>query len=234
MTEYSIKTAFKNPSDYNAYDYFVCRRGKPREYAKRLTQDPAAMLADFADYFDDYRNLKIAAIADTDGSYAIPMACLGAEITIFGVSEEAKKYAEKTAEAAETAITYETEDFINTDVRFFNSFDTVLIKGSVIHYFYDIEKFFSIVRSILKPDGRLICIDFQPKCQQDVCIVRKHRYNHIHAQMPEVSLKRFSLTEILREISCCGLKITSLNEKKVQDGNITKTAAILTAEKINN
>ena len=104
MVEYSIPTEFKKAEDYNAYDYFVYKNGEPADRAKKIAADPAALLEDFSDFFEDYKGLKIAAISDTDGSSAVPMACMGAEVTIFGIFNDAKRYALKTAEAAGVCI----------------------------------------------------------------------------------------------------------------------------------
>ncbi|MDE6710682.1 MAG: class I SAM-dependent methyltransferase, partial [Oscillospiraceae bacterium] len=217
MIEYSIPTAFKNAEDYNAYDYFVYKNGKPADRGKKITADPAAMLEDFAGYFEDYKGLKIAAISDTDGSYAIPMACMGAEVTVFGIFEEGKKYALKTAEAAGVNINYEICDVLDMDKRFFDSFDAVVIKRGTIHYFYDIETFFNIIRRALKTGGKLYCIDFHPFYKEDVCLVSKHRFSNIQRLLPEASEKRFALTDILQAVSLCGLKITSFDEEIVTD-----------------
>ncbi|MDE5741233.1 MAG: class I SAM-dependent methyltransferase [Oscillospiraceae bacterium] len=232
MVEYAIPTAFKNADDYNAYDYFVCKNGEPVERAKKIIQDPAAMLADFAEYFDGYKGLKIAAISDTDGSSAVPMAFMGAEVTVFGVFEEAKKYALKTAEAAGVQINYEVYDFLEMDERFFDSFDAVVIKGAAIHYFYDIETFFGNIRSMLKTGGKLVCIDFHPFYKEGVCRVSKHLFSSIQRQLPETSEKRFSLTDILQAVSLCGLKITAFDEETVNDEMGSETRACLTAEKV--
>lgn len=231
MVEYSIPTAFKNAEDYNAYDYFVYKNGKPAERAKKIVQDPAAMLEDLSDRFEDYKGLKIAAISDTDGSYSIPMACMGAEVTVFGIFEEAKKYALKTAEAAGVNISYEICDVLEMNERFFDSFDAVIIKRATIHYFYDIETFFNIISSMLKQGGKLVCIDFQPFYKEGVCLVSKHRFSNIQRKLPEACKKRFSLTDILQAVNLCGLKITSFDEETVTDELAAKTLANLTAEK---
>lgn len=232
MVEYTIPTEFKNSEDYNAYDYFVYKNGEPAERARKIAADPAAMLTDFFDCFEDYKGLKIAAISDTDGSSAVPMACMGAEVTIFGIFEEGKKYALKTAEAAGVSINYEICDFLETDKRFFDSFDAVIIKRAAIHYFYDIETFFGNVCRVLKTGGKLVCVDFQPFYKEGVCLVSKHRFSNIKRQLPEASEKRFALTDILQAVSLCGLKITSFDEETVADELAAKTWARLTAEKI--
>lgn len=232
MVEYTIPTEFKNSEDYNAYDYFVYKNGEPAERARKIAADPAAMLTDFANCFEDYKGLKIAAISDTDGSYAIPMACMGAEVTVFGIFEEGKRYALKTAEAAGVRINYEICDILETDERFFDSFDAVIIKRAAIHYFYDIDTFFGNVRSMLKTGGKLVCIDFHPFYKDGVCLVSKHRFSYIQRQLPEASEKRYVLTDILQAVSVCGLKITSFDEETVPDEMAAKTWACLTAEKI--
>lgn len=232
MVEYSVPTEFKNAEDYNAYDYFVCKNGKPAERAKEIAADPAAMLEDFSDFFEDYKGMKIAAISDTDGSYAIPMACMGAEVTIFGVFDDGKKYALKTAAAAGASINYEICDILEMDERFFYSFDAVIIKRAAIHYFYDIETFFGNVSRMLKTGGKLVCIDFHPFYKEGICLVSKHRFSNIQRRLPEASEKRFALTDILQAVSLCGLKITSFDEETVTDELAAKTWARLTAEKI--
>lgn len=232
MVEYSIPTEYKNAEDYNAYDYLAYKNGEPAERVEKILQDPAAMLTDFADCFDDYKGMKIAAISDTGGSYAIPMACMGAEVTIFGIFKEGRRYAVKTAEAAGVQINYEICDILEMDERFFDSFDAVIIKSSVIHYFYDAETFFNIIHSMLKQGGKLVCIDFHPFYMDGVCCVSKHRFSYIQRQLPEASEKRFALTDILQAISISGLKITSFDEETVTYELAAKTRACLTAEKI--
>lgn len=232
MIEYSISKTSKKADNYSAYDYFVYKNGKPAERAKKITADPAAMPEELSDCFEDYKGLKIAAISDTDGSYSIPMACMGAEVTIFGIFEEAKRYALKTAEAAGVHINYEICDFLESDERFFDSFDAVIIKRAVIHYFYDIETFFGNVFGLLKTGGKLVCVDFQPFYKEGVCLVSKHRFSNIQRQLPEASEKRFAITDILQAVSLCGLKITSFDEETVADELAAKTFARLIAEKI--
>lgn len=231
MIEYTIPTEFKNTEDYNAYDYFAYKNGEPAERGEKIVRDPAAMLEDFSEYFEDYKGLKIAAISDTDGSYAIPMSCMGAEVTIFGIFEDGKKYALKTAEAAGTSINYEICDVLEMNERFFGSFDAVIIKRAAIHYFYDIETFFGNISGLLKTGGKLVCIDFQPFYKEGVCLVSKHRFSYIQRLLPEASEKRFSLTDILQAVSLCGLKMTSFDEETVTDGLAAKTRACLTAER---
>ena len=160
------------------------------------------------------------------------MACMGAEVTIFGILTEAKRYALKTAEAAGVRINYEIVDFLETDERFFDSFDAVIIKRATIHYFYDIDTFFGNVRSVLKTGGKLVCIDFHPFYKDGVCLVSKHRFSNIQRRLPEASEKRFALTDILQAVSLCGLKITSFDEETITDELSARTYACLTAEKI--
>lgn len=231
MAEYKGRTKSKVPAIRSVYDYLVYKNGSPAKYAKKLSREPAAMLADFEDFFDGYEGLKIAAISDTDGSYAIPMACMGAETTVFGTLEEARGYVLKTAGSASVSINYEARDILEEDGNFPDGFDAVIIKRAVIHYFYDIETFFKIICSMLKKGGRLICIDFHPFYQNGVCCVGDHRFSHILRQFPEESEKRYALTDILQAISLCGLKITSFDEETVSDELTSRTRACLTAEK---
>lgn len=43
------------------------------------------------DYFDTYSGIKIANICGSCGKKAVPLAVLGAEVTVFDISEDNKK-----------------------------------------------------------------------------------------------------------------------------------------------
>lgn len=231
MVEYTIGAAFKNTEDYSIYDYMVHKNGKPAERAEKIMRDPAAMLKDFSVCFKNYKGLKIAAISDTGGSYSVPMACMGADVTVFGIFEDSKRYAQKTAEAAGVHINYEICDFMELDERFFGTFDAVIIKKAVIHYFYDIETFFGNVGSMLKKGGKLICYDFHPFYRDGICLAENGQFSNIRRQLPEAAAKRFALTDILQAVSTCGLRITSFDEETITDKSAARTLARLTAEK---
>lgn len=98
MKEYTVQN--KRAWEYNAYEFWVKQSGTPAERANKVLENPAGMLKRYADYFDTYEDVRIANICGSCGKKAVPLAVLGAEVTVFDISEENKRYALEVAEAA--------------------------------------------------------------------------------------------------------------------------------------
>ena len=86
--------------EYNAYDFWVSKCGEPSEMAKNALEDPRAMLKKYSRYFDDVTGMRIANICGSCGKKAIPLSILGAEVTVFDISQENGRYACEAASAA--------------------------------------------------------------------------------------------------------------------------------------
>ncbi len=99
----------------------------------------------------------------SNGRIAVPLAVLGANVTVFDISEENKRYALELADCADVSINYEIGDFNNVDLnRYGNVFDIAYLEGGILHYFHDLDLFFHSLYSIIKPGGKLILSDFHP------------------------------------------------------------------------
>ena len=161
MKDYSMQN--KKAWEYNAYEFWVNTCGTPSERAKKAVADPIGMLKRYSEYFDTYDGVQVANICGSCGKKAIPLALLGAQVTVFDISEDNKKYALETAKAAHVDITFEVCDIleINTE-KYGNYFDVVFMEGGILHYFHDIDEFMGIMSSLLKEGGKLICSDFHP------------------------------------------------------------------------
>ena len=85
---------------------FVKQAGAPVDRAKRDLENPIGMLKRYSDYFDSYNGVKIANICGSCGKKAVPLAILGAEVTVFDISEDNKKYALEVATAAEADFSF--------------------------------------------------------------------------------------------------------------------------------
>jgi len=99
----------------------------------------------------------------SNGRKAVPLAKLGADVTIIDISHENERYAMELAETAHAKINYFVEEFAtynNNELK--NSFDIALAEGGILHYFPEINLFFSKVSSYLCSDGLLILNDFHP------------------------------------------------------------------------
>lgn len=149
--------------NYNVYEFWVKKSGLPSKQADRVRKDPIASLKKFGPYFQDVKGKKIANICGSCGKKAIPLAVLGAEVTIFDISEDSKKYALETAEYAEVSIDYVLEDVLKlSETEYVGQFDIVFMEGGILHYFPDLKRFMKVMHQLLKPNGVLLCSDFHP------------------------------------------------------------------------
>ncbi|MGM0867575.1 MAG: hypothetical protein ACQEWF_23270 [Bacillota bacterium] len=80
--------------------------------AIHILENPRACLKKHKQYFEQIEGKKIANVCGSNGRKAVPLALLGAEVTVFDISEVNQKYALELAEYADTTINY-----IVTDIR---------------------------------------------------------------------------------------------------------------------
>ena len=137
--------------------------GLPADRAKKIVADPRGALKRHANYFDNNKGVRVANICGSCGKKAVPLAVLGADVTVFDISEDNKRYAVELADAAGVQIDYQVGDVLEIDMaKYGGTFDVVFMEGGVLHYFHDIEQFMGIMYGLLKPGGKLICSDFHP------------------------------------------------------------------------
>lgn len=161
MRDYSRQN--KAAWEFDAYDFWVRTAGTPEERARKDIADPLRMLKWHAAYFDRFEGIRIANICGSCGKKAIPLALLGAEVAIFDISEDNKRYACETAAAAGVSICFEVGDVLEIDMEKYGGyFDVVFMEGGVLHYFHDIDEFMKVMYCLLKPGGKMICSDFHP------------------------------------------------------------------------
>lgn len=161
MIEYSVQN--KKAWEYNAYEFWVRESGTPSQRAKKILKDPEGALKRYAGYLGTYQGVKIANICGSCGKKAVPLAVLGADVTVFDISEDNRRYALELAEAAQVRINFEVCDILEIPMEAYATcFDVVFMEGGVLHYFHDIGRFMKIMNSLLKPGGKMICSDFHP------------------------------------------------------------------------
>ena len=231
MKEYTKQ--HKKAWEYNAYEFWVKNAGTPAERAKEDTADPEKMLRKYAQYFDSYKGVRIANICGSCGKKAIPLALLGAEVTVFDISEDNRKYATETAEAANVTIGYEVCDVLEADLEKYGGyFDVVFMEGGILHYFHDIDEFMKMMNALLKPGGKMICSDFHPftKIVDSLKIgvpvmgyfcsdVYEGEMAHarfypeeIRRQMPKCSYRKYTVSEIINAIIRNGFSLKQFDE----------------------
>lgn len=231
MKDYSAQN--KKAWEYDAYGFWVRTAGTPSGRAQKDKEDPAGMLRRYADYFDGYEGVRIANICGSCGKKAVPLALLGAQVTVFDISEDNKRYALETAEAAGVDIGYEVCDILEIDMAKYRScFDVVFMEGGVLHYFHDIDEFMKIMYALLKPGGKMICSDFHPftkimdslKLEQPTMgyfstevfegeMAHARFYGEdIRRQMPRCMYRKYTISEILNSILCTGFCLKRFDE----------------------
>lgn len=214
MEDYSIQN--KKAWEYNAYDFWLREVGAPADRAKSILNNPLGALKKYAKYFDEYKGVKIANICGSCGKKAVPLAVLGAEVTVFDISEDNKKYAMELAEAVKVQIDYEVCDVLKIDLmKFGGCFDVVFMEGGILHYFHDINEFMKIMYALLKPNGKMICSDFHPFTKiSDALSFEQPTMSYFSTEVFEAEMAhaRFYEDEIRQQMPKCSYRKYNLSE----------------------
>lgn len=219
--------------EHDAYDFWVRQAGKPAERANLDMENPRAMLKNFSKYFEDVQGLKIANICGSCGKKAVPLAILGASVTVFDISEDNRRYACETAVAANTQLDFIVGDVMDIDLSVYGDyFDEVFMEGGILHYFHDIDKFMGIMNSMLKGSGKMICSDFHPiRKFTDIMGIgnqvtdyfskeiiegemphAKFYDDEIRSKFPKCYLRLYTIGEIMNAVINSGFVIKSFEE----------------------
>lgn len=233
----------KKAWEYNAYEFWTKKSGTPVERAKKDRENPIGRLKKYAKYFDTYEGIKVANICGSCGKKAIPLAVLGAKVTLFDISEDNKRYALEVAEAANVSILFELSDVLEIDLeKYGNYFDVVFMEGGILHYFHNIDEFMRVMHSLLKTGEKMICSDFHPYTKievgQDYFSTDVFEGEMAHApffpdeirkQMPKCSYRKYTISEIINAVINAGFTIERFDEhpawkNKVVPGEFTLVA----------
>lgn len=231
MKDYSLQ--HKKAWEYNAYDFWVMQAGTPEQRAEKDMENPVRMLKQHAAYFDRYEGIRVANICGSCGKKAIPLALLGSDVTVFDISEQNKRYAMETAEAAHVKINYEVCDVLSIDLEKYGGyFDVVFMEGGILHYFHDIDEFMSMMYVLLKKGGKMICSDFHPfgKIMDSLDMGRpamsyfsteiyegemahaRFFEESIRSRMPKCSYRRYTVSEIINAVIRSGMTLKQFDE----------------------
>ena len=152
----------KTAWEHQAYEFWKSQ-ASPVEKADYIKANPMARLRYHQDYFCDIEGKKIANLCGSNGRIATPLALLKADVTVFDISEENKRYALELANAAGVSINYVVTDICEIDtVVYGNGFDILYAEGGILHYFSNLTDFMKVVFAIAKPDAQFILSDFHP------------------------------------------------------------------------
>lgn len=231
MIDYSAQN--KKAWEYNAYEFWIRHAGTPEESARLARENPLRMLRRFARYFDAYEGVRVANICGSCGKKAIPLALLGADVTVFDISEDNRRYALEVAGAAGVSVRYEVGDVLDIDLeKYGGAFDVVFMEGGILHYFHDIDEFMRIMHGLMKSDGKMICSDFHPFNKISDCLelqqttmgyfsqeIVEGEMAHarffepeIRERMPKCSYRRYTVSEIINGVIGSGLILKRFDE----------------------
>lgn len=240
----------KKAWEYRAYEFWNKRDGSPQDKAMEIVKDPRASLKKHRDYFVEIQGLEIANICGSNGRKAVPLSLLGADVTVFDISEENRKYALELAECANTVIDYIAGDVYVIDVdKYKNRFDILYLEGGILHYFHDIDKLMTVLFAILKKGGRMILSDYHPfkrslssdfryipnyfdQESHNESIAYKQFFNeHEQPDFPAVSLRFYTISEIINAVAAIGFRLHRFDEHRGWDGENMPWEFTLVAEK---
>lgn len=222
----------KRAWEFNAYDFW-CSRSSPQALAAKAAADPVTQLRRYAQYFDEYAGVRVANICGSCGKKAVPLALLGADVTVFDISEDNRRYALEVAEAAGVTLNYQVCDVMSLDrERYAAAFDVVFMEGGVLHYFHDIAQLMDVMYALLKPGGKMICSDFHPFMKiMDTLNLQQQPVGYfstevvegemaharffpdeIRRQMPKCSYRRYNISEIINGVIHSGFALKQFDE----------------------
>ena len=199
-----------------------------------MRSDPASFLRHDLPYLGNVEGKRVINLLGSNGRKAVPLALLGAEVTVVDISPEGARYALELAEAAGVRINYLIADVTALPMQeLANNFDLAYMEGGVFHYFTDLSRIAKTVHGLLSPGGRLVASDFHPirKClsvnQGHICLAGNYFDEQFHDcdvayqqffpeeeqnEFPKCQLRYWTLGEIVTAFARVGLTIEQLVE----------------------
>ncbi|MFK3938354.1 class I SAM-dependent methyltransferase [Alkalihalobacillus sp. NPDC078783] len=234
-----------------SYQAWVKRFGVPSEAAQKIKADPEKPLTTLLPHFGEVTDKRIMNLMGSNGTKAVPLALLGADVTVADFSPGNKRYAMELAEASGVTISYVLGDVLDLQVEVQPPYDLVFAEMGILHYFKDLKPFFEMIYTLLGEKGQCVIRDFHPVSTKLITSkgttakIRKHKVtgDYFDSSLYEqnvsfskfdtettsmVLLRKWTLGEIVTAAAKSGLKISELIEEPnlssdVFDKGIPKT-----------
>jgi len=168
--------------NHNAYEAWINRFGTPAIAAEKIKQNPQKTISHLYTFMGDVRGKRIMNLMGSNGTKAVALAWLGADVSVIDFSVENQKYAMELACELGVNLNYIVSDVLKlSDDILCGNFDIVFAEMGILHYFEDLAPFFSVISRLLKPGGQLILRDFHPvstkliSSRGSTANVRKHK-----------------------------------------------------------
>lgn len=221
------------------YDAWIHRFGEPYEAASKIKINPEKTLSVLYSKFVDVKGKKVMNLMGSNGSKAVALALLGANVTVVDFSEGNKRYALELAEAAGVKIDYILSDVLKLPKDLFRGdYDIVFAEMGILHYFTDLKPFMNVIYKLLRVNGMLVIRDFHPvttkliSSRGSTSKVRKHKvtgdyfdtsleekdisyskYLADNEEPKKVLLRKWNLGEIVTSVAKEGFFIKGLDEE---------------------
>jgi SAM-dependent methyltransferase len=201
--------------------------GNPEDAAREMQADPEYFLRHFLHALGPVEGCRVLNLLGSCARKAVPLALLGADVTVVDISEDNRRYAIETAEAAGVTIEFKVCDAMS----FLSSiqdpaFDICLMEGGVLHYFQDLVPLFSGVRDVLEEGGRFVLHEFHPFRKLSHAGVDGYFDSEPHESPvpvrtddsgPKCIVRYWNLTEMLAATRISGLTIELFEEQPNRD-----------------
>ncbi len=210
-----------------AYEAWIVENGTPAELAAKL--EPEKVLKRVLKYLGDLNGKKVANPLGSRGKAGVAMALLGADVTIFDLSESSKRYALELANAANVKLEYLVGDFMRLETQDCD-FDIVLMELGILHWFMDLNALAKQIHGIMKSGGRFVVNDFHPiaskllsKTETQTLADRNYFDSSLYSgkvpyqslietEIPDCLTRRWTLGEIVTAFAQNGFRIKTLEE----------------------
>lgn len=214
----------------SAYQAWVNRYGTATQAAADIVSDPRRPLRRLLECLDEPHGLSVANPLGSHGRVATALALLGADVTVFDLSESSVRYGRELAAEAGVSLDYVVGDFQASALRHVGRFDAVVMELGVVHYFIEIEAFVASTRALLERGGRLVLNEFHPLLKKAVEIdsgepIFRGDYFSVELEeartpyevfvdryVPECVVRRWNLGEIVTAFACGGFRVERLIE----------------------
>lgn len=245
--------------NYLAYEAWLSRYGTPVDAALKIKKDPSGRLLSLYKHFGDVKGKRVMNLLGSHGSKAVALSLLGADVTVVDMSEANSHYANELAAAAGVKINYIVSDVLKLSREQLTSdYDIVFSELGILHYFTDLKPFMDVFYKLLIPGGKAIIQDFHPfskliESRGTTHKIRKHKITgdyfdtslvetdvafskflpeEVQMEMPKVTLRKWTLGEIVTAVAQSGLTVKLLEEEGnlssgVFDKGIPKTFTIV-------
>jgi SAM-dependent methyltransferase len=197
----------------------------------------------------DVSGARIINLMGSGGNKAVALALLGADVTVADFSEDNQRYALELAKAAGVPLRYVVSDVLSLPEDMLSGeYDIVFMEFGILHYFVDLLPLFGVVRSLLRPGGKLVLQDFHPvstkliSSRGTTANIRKHKVDgdyfdtslteteiSFYKFLPDdrrepaiqkVKLRHWNLGEIVTAVASAGLYVRLLEELPNQSSDV--------------